>query len=49
MTATEAFDFLPDSELWAHEYDFVRFGEDPIDQKNVSVVGLEFDKMTRGR
>lgn len=49
LTATEAFDFLPDSELWAHEYDFVRFGEDPIDQKNVSVVGLESDKMTRGR
>lgn len=35
LTATEAFDFLPDSELWAHEYDFVRFGEDPIDQKTV--------------
>ncbi|GAA5834609.1 hypothetical protein JCM3766R1_003615 [Sporobolomyces carnicolor] len=37
LTATEAFDFLPDSELWAHEYDFVRFGEDPIDQKNVDL------------
>jgi len=36
LTATEAFDFLPDSELWAHEYDFVRFGEDPIDRGNVS-------------
>ncbi|GAA6017393.1 hypothetical protein JCM11491_006641 [Sporobolomyces phaffii] len=33
LTATEAFDFLPDSELWAHEYEFVRFGEDPTDQK----------------
>jgi len=36
LTATEVFDFLPDSELWAHEYDFVRFGEDPIDRGNVS-------------
>ncbi|GAA5895276.1 uncharacterized protein JCM6883_001458 [Sporobolomyces salmoneus] len=37
LTATEAFDFLPDSELWAHEYDFVRFGEDPIDQSNMNL------------
>ncbi|GAA5873978.1 hypothetical protein JCM16303_002649 [Sporobolomyces ruberrimus] len=37
LTATEAFDFLPDSELWAHEYDFVRFGEDPIDQKTANL------------
>ncbi|GAA5985689.1 hypothetical protein JCM5350_007458 [Sporobolomyces pararoseus] len=37
LTATEAFDFLPDSELWAHEYDFVRFGEDPIDQRTADL------------
>jgi hypothetical protein len=40
LTATEAFDFLPDSELWPHEYEFVRFGEDPIDQKTVSTSHL---------
>ncbi|GAA5933392.1 uncharacterized protein JCM15063_001303 [Sporobolomyces koalae] len=37
LTATEAFDFLPDSELWAHEFDFVRFGEDPIDHKTADL------------
>ncbi|GAA5906162.1 hypothetical protein JCM6882_006063 [Rhodosporidiobolus microsporus] len=29
VTAVEAFDLLPDSDLWANEYDLVRFGEDP--------------------
>ncbi|GAA5824962.1 hypothetical protein JCM11251_006042 [Rhodosporidiobolus azoricus] len=27
--ALEAFDLLPDSDLWANEYDLVRFGENP--------------------
>ncbi|GAA5966641.1 hypothetical protein JCM8115_000234 [Rhodotorula mucilaginosa] len=29
VTAVESFDLLPDDDLWANEYDLVRFGEDP--------------------
>ncbi|GAA6050641.1 hypothetical protein JCM3770_000868 [Rhodotorula araucariae] len=32
VTAVEAFDVLPDEDLWANEFDFVRFGEDPASQ-----------------
>ncbi|BGP49585.1 hypothetical protein JCM10450v2_005480 [Rhodotorula kratochvilovae] len=32
VTAVEAFDILPDEDLWANEFDFVRFGEDPANQ-----------------
>ncbi|BGP00974.1 RNA polymerase II-associated protein [Rhodotorula toruloides ATCC 204091] len=29
LRAVEAFELLPDDDLWANEYDLVRFGEDP--------------------
>ncbi|GAA5920488.1 hypothetical protein JCM1841_003511 [Sporobolomyces salmonicolor] len=29
LVAEEAFDFLPDGDLWANQYDLIRFGEDP--------------------
>lgn len=32
VTAVEAFDILPDADLWANELDLVRFGEDPAKQ-----------------
>ncbi|GAA5870783.1 hypothetical protein JCM8547_001707 [Rhodosporidiobolus lusitaniae] len=32
LTAVESYDLLPDSDLWANEFDLVRFGEDPGDK-----------------
>ncbi|POY72190.1 hypothetical protein BMF94_4827 [Rhodotorula taiwanensis] len=32
VTAVESFDLLPDADLWANEYDLVRFGEDPANR-----------------
>lgn len=32
LTAVESFDLLPDADLWANEFDLVRFGEDPSSQ-----------------
>ncbi|GAA5983448.1 hypothetical protein JCM11641_007852 [Rhodosporidiobolus odoratus] len=32
ITAVEAYDVLPDSDLWANEYDLMRFGEEPGDK-----------------
>ncbi|GAA5932306.1 hypothetical protein JCM10213_005284 [Rhodosporidiobolus nylandii] len=32
VTAVEAYELLPDSDLWANEYDLTRFGEDPGDK-----------------
>ncbi|GAA6028574.1 hypothetical protein JCM8097_007289 [Rhodosporidiobolus ruineniae] len=32
VTAVEAYDVLPDSDLWANEYDLVRFNEDPAEK-----------------
>jgi hypothetical protein len=35
VTAVEAYELLPDSDLWANEYDLIRFGEDPGDKGTV--------------
>ncbi|GAA6058968.1 hypothetical protein JCM10212_001678 [Sporobolomyces blumeae] len=41
LTATEAFEFLPDSDLWANEFDLIRFGEDPIDRPDLNRIGAD--------
>lgn len=40
VTAVESFDLLPDADLWANEYDLVRFGEDPANRGKVRFPAL---------
>lgn len=40
VKAVEAYDLLPDSDLWANEYDLIRFGEDPGDKGLVRISPL---------
>ncbi|GAA6021674.1 hypothetical protein JCM10207_008109 [Rhodosporidiobolus poonsookiae] len=43
VTAVEAFEVLPDADLWANEYDLVRFGEDPADKNMSELPRLDAD------